>query len=254
VTISLQQAAEHLGVHYQTAYRWVREGLLPAQKVGTAYVVAETDLRALETSRAQARPAPATIRVRGWDGHAERLHAALLAGDERAALAVVSRLRDGGAPVLDVVERLIVPAMRHIGAGWPTGAVSIAQEHRASAACARLLADLSRPVPGRPRGTAVVTTPAGEQHALPALMAATALRAAHWRVHHLGADMPADDLAVFAREVGAHVVVLSVTHTDASGPAEQAAQTLGNRNLDVLVGRPGATLRELVERANRLGR
>ena len=64
-------------------------------------------------------------------------------------------------PVLDVVERLIVPAMRHIGAGWPTGAVSIAQEHRASAACARLLADLSRPVPGRPRGTVVVTTPAG---------------------------------------------------------------------------------------------
>ena len=95
MTISLQQAAEHLGVHYQTAYRWVREGLLPAQKVGAAYVVAETDLRALETSRAQARPAPATIRVRDWDGHAERLHAALLAGDERAALAVVSRLRDG---------------------------------------------------------------------------------------------------------------------------------------------------------------
>ena len=254
MTISLQQAAEHLGVHYQTAYRWVREGLLPAQKVGTAYVVAETDLRALETARALSRPAPATIRVRDWSRHAARLHAALLAGDEPAALAVVSRLRDGGVPVLDVVERLIVPAMRQVGAGWPTGGVSIAQEHRASAACQRLLTDLNRAVPGRPRGTAVVTTPPGEQHALPALMAATVLRAAHWRVHHLGADMPAGDLAEFAREVGANVVVLSVTHTGAYGPAEQAAQTLRSQNLDVLVGRPGATLRELVERANPLGR
>ena len=91
MTISLQQASEHLGVHYQTAYRWVREGLLPAQKVGTAYVVAETDLRALETSRARP-PGTGHHPGAGLGRNAERLHAALLAGDERAALAVVSRL------------------------------------------------------------------------------------------------------------------------------------------------------------------
>ena len=32
-TISLQEAADQLGVHYMTVYRYVRHGRLPARKV-----------------------------------------------------------------------------------------------------------------------------------------------------------------------------------------------------------------------------
>jgi excisionase family DNA binding protein len=35
--VDLQTAAARLGVHYQTAYRWVRDGSLPAMKRGTTY-------------------------------------------------------------------------------------------------------------------------------------------------------------------------------------------------------------------------
>ena len=34
--MGLRDAAGALGVHYQTAYAWVRQGLLPARKVGRA--------------------------------------------------------------------------------------------------------------------------------------------------------------------------------------------------------------------------
>jgi MerR family transcriptional regulator, light-induced transcriptional regulator len=35
--IELAEAADRLGVHYQTAYRWVREGRLPAVRVRGRY-------------------------------------------------------------------------------------------------------------------------------------------------------------------------------------------------------------------------
>ena len=34
--MGLRDAAGALGVHYQTAYAWVRQGLLPARKIGRA--------------------------------------------------------------------------------------------------------------------------------------------------------------------------------------------------------------------------
>ena len=42
--MDLAEAARELGVHYQTAYRWVREGALRAVKVGKSYRVERRDL------------------------------------------------------------------------------------------------------------------------------------------------------------------------------------------------------------------
>lgn len=249
MTISLRDAAARLGVHYQTAYKWVRDGALPARKVGASYLIAEDDLTAFESARGAGRPAPEEIRVRDWAARAGLFTAALLAGDERTAAQVVTRLRDGGIPLLDLVERVITPALAQVGDGWAAGEVAVAAEHRASAICERVLADLSRPVPGRPRGTVVVATPPDERHALPALMAACVLREDRWRVHHLGADMPADDLADFAVGAAADLVVLSVTSPAGAAAATRAADALAARELTVLTGRPGASLRELLAQA-----
>ena len=38
--MQLREAAEVLGVHYQTVYGWVRQGTLPARKTGRGYEVA----------------------------------------------------------------------------------------------------------------------------------------------------------------------------------------------------------------------
>ena len=45
--MQLRQAADALGVHYQTAYLWVRQGSLPARKRGRGYEVDDADVRAL---------------------------------------------------------------------------------------------------------------------------------------------------------------------------------------------------------------
>ena len=246
--MSLQEAADRVGVHYQTAYRWVREGTLPAVKVGGAYVVEPADIEALATARDSPRPAPAVIRIRDWNRQTERFYDALLTGDERTASGLVARLQAGGVGIVDVLERVMVPALRRLGEGWTGGAVSIAEEHRGTAICERLLGSTSR-VAGRPRGVVVVTTPAGDRHGLPALMAAAALRERHWRVHHLGADMPVEDLADFAHNLGADLCVVSLTHPPAAAAAAEAAKVLTRRGLRVLLGRPGATLNELLTAA-----
>ncbi len=45
--LDLQAAADELGVHYQTAYRWVRNGRLEAELVGGRYLVSRDDISQL---------------------------------------------------------------------------------------------------------------------------------------------------------------------------------------------------------------
>src|ERR1019366_9055027 len=107
----LSEAADALGVHYQTAYAWVRQQQLPARNV----------------------------RVRDWPRLADGLHAALVAGDEVTARASLGRLA-GAVPLADLCDNVIAPALVRIGEQWAAGEVSIAMEHRASAICERLVA------------------------------------------------------------------------------------------------------------------
>jgi len=53
--MQLRDAAEMLGVHYQTVYGWVRQGTLPARKTPRGYEVSEGDVRDLAARRAASR-------------------------------------------------------------------------------------------------------------------------------------------------------------------------------------------------------
>lgn len=195
-------------------------------------------------------PPPAVTRVRDWGAQADRLRQLLLAGDELGARALVDRVHRGDSDCLQLCENLITPAMRDIGDDWAAGRISVAHEHRASAICERLLGRAAPHPRGRPRGVAVVCTPPGEDHGLPAMMAAMALRADRWKVHHLGPDVPIDDLVAFAKEVDADLVVLSTVVPDARMAAARVAERLDD--VRVLVGGPGQSLRDLRERAREL--
>jgi excisionase family DNA binding protein len=58
--VNLKTAAHRLGVHYQTAYRWVRTGQLVAVKVGAGYEVSEAAIARLEAQRAATERLPDT--------------------------------------------------------------------------------------------------------------------------------------------------------------------------------------------------
>lgn len=59
--VNLKSAARRLGVHYQTAYRWVRSGQLIAVKVGAGYDVSEAALERFEAQRVAVERLPERI-------------------------------------------------------------------------------------------------------------------------------------------------------------------------------------------------
>jgi excisionase family DNA binding protein len=248
--MDLREAARALGVHYQTAYAWVRQGALAGRKVGRGYEITEDDVRAFAARRSLGQEPPRPIRVRDWAVQSQRLQEALAGGDETMARHRLGRLA-GGVPLIDLCEHVIAPALRHIGDGWAAGRISIAQEHRASAICERLIAIHARQPGGRPRGVAVVATPPGERHGLPALMAAACLREGQWLVHHLAADLPAQEVAQLAGEVGASLAVLSAATGEGGRRARQAARLIAatRPGLAVLTGGAGESLYDLLARA-----
>jgi MerR family transcriptional regulator, light-induced transcriptional regulator len=248
--MDLQEAAGTLGVHYQTAYAWVRGGTLPARKVGRGYEVSESAVQALAARRRHGLQPPRPIHVRDWAAQAQGLYSAIATGEETQARHRLERLA-AGVPLIDLCEQVIAPALRRIGDDWAAGLVSIAQEHRASAICERLLAVQARQPAGRPRGVAVVATPPGERHGLPALMAAACLREDRWLVHHLATDLPVAEVARFADQAGADLVAFSSATGEAARRAQDAARSVaaGRPRLRVLAGRPGDSLHDLLARA-----
>jgi excisionase family DNA binding protein len=247
--VDLKTASDRLGVHYQTAYRWVRDGSLAANRVGTSYEIEPDVVERLRARRSQPTAPPRAMQVRSWDAQSRRLHDLLVAGEDLPARRLVERLHDGGVDTVTLCEELFTPALRTCGDEWARGRLSIAEEHRATAICDRLLARLTTHPRGRPRGVAVVCTPPGETHALPAAMASVCLRADRWRVHHLGTEVPAADLAAMTGAVDADLVVFSVTLASAGGGADAVLEAGARDGVKVLVGGPGRNLRDLLRRA-----
>ena len=83
--MQLREAADTLGVHYQTAYAWVRQGALPARKTGRGYEVDDADVRAHAARRHEGRLPARAIGVRDWPAQADQLYAAIALGQETRA-------------------------------------------------------------------------------------------------------------------------------------------------------------------------
>jgi excisionase family DNA binding protein len=59
--MNLKTAALRLGVHYQTAYRWVRSGQLVAVKVGAGYEISDAAVARLQAQRAATERVPERV-------------------------------------------------------------------------------------------------------------------------------------------------------------------------------------------------
>ena len=246
--LDLQSAATQLGVHYQTAYRWVRSGRLRAEMVDGRYLVSPAEMIKVDKSRRTPKtlPAPRATRL---DHAAERMYEALMAGDEAAATKSAIRLTSEGAPIVDLIGQVLVPPLHQIGQRWHDGELSIWTEHRATAIVERILGELAPNPRGRRRGTAVVTALSGDRHSLPTTMAAVALRSDNWQVHHLSADLPSEQLIDFCAAHEVALAVITVTQPDVQPAADATAVRLRTAGTPTIVGGSGQTLYELLDRA-----
>lgn len=244
-SVDLRSAASEIGVHYQTAYGWIRTGHLKAEMVNGQYIIARLDLDSLLRQR-RVPTAPKPPSRKRLAHSADRMHKALLTGDEPSARRTALTLVNEGSPVADLIQRAIVPALVRIGQAWHEGQLTIWVEHRASAIVERILGELSPNPKGRRRGTAVVAALSGEYHSLPTSMAAATLREDNWHVEHLGADVPPAELVDFCSHHQVTVVVITATNPDTIPLAHATAVDLQAAGTAVIVGGPGRTLAELV--------
>src|ERR1700722_17230894 len=80
--LGLQEAADQLGVHYMTAYRYVRTGRLPARRVGNQCWVDPNDLPAAAAGSAVVGRSRTETRRASRVATARRLEDRLVAGGE----------------------------------------------------------------------------------------------------------------------------------------------------------------------------
>ena len=181
----MQEAANELGVHYMTVYRYVRLGMLPARKVGASWRIDVADLERLDTSP----DVPSRKRSAPWR---DRLQARMLAGDEAGSWGVVEAAFASGMTPADFYCEVLTPALYNIGELWQEGKLGVEDEHLASAVAAGIIGRLGPRFArrGRTKGTVVLAMPSGERHHLGAAMVADILRSDGYRVLNLGADTP----------------------------------------------------------------
>jgi len=205
--ISLSEAADRLGVHYMTAYRYVRTGVLQARQVHDKWMITEAELRKFQ--RATEIPGLRRPRSRGATSRLSRLVARLVEGDERGAWAILEEALVSGMTTEEAVLDLLGAALGEIGDLWADSKVSVAHEHCATQTANRILGRMSQLFShrGRTKGSVVITTPAGERHALPLTLAGLVLKRAGFKVKDLGCDLPAEELTSALVEINDLVAV-----------------------------------------------
>jgi excisionase family DNA binding protein len=205
--LTLQEAADALGVHYMTAYRYVRLGVMDASKVGGVWQVQRSALDRFRADAAKAKRAASgpsgksgdRVRRAPWAG---RLESRLVAGDGHGSWSVIEAAMAAGAELDEIYLDVLTPAMVSIGERWAAGELDISVEHRATGIAMRIVGRIgprfSRP--GRSRGIVALGAPAGEFHALPVAMLGDLLRLHGWEVSDFGVDVPSESIAHVIRD------------------------------------------------------
>lgn len=140
------------------------------------------------------QPTPPELLTDGLPAPRADYRNAILAGDRREALRIVS---DAAAinPYLDVLAEVVAGAQREVGELWERGRITIAEEHLATAVSQFVIASAFPWADSMtPRlGFAVVCGVEGDLHHLGLHIAADALEADGWEVRLLGGQLPRED-------------------------------------------------------------
>jgi excisionase family DNA binding protein len=114
--VNLKTAARRLGVHYQTAYRWVRSGQLVAVKVGAGYEISDAALERFEAQRVALERVPesSATPTNAQSAPETRQHALEVLDQMVDAVTVNARpiIERGGRFGADVLGDAVIVALR----------------------------------------------------------------------------------------------------------------------------------------------
>jgi len=121
------------------------------------------------------------------------------------------------------------PLLREVGERWHRGELAISQERLVSSTIRRHLGLVLETYSHTAKHQHIVfATLPGERHELGLLMIAISCASRGFRPHYLGTDLPAEEIARFARETGASIVAISVTLQEQLADAPRQLRQLGN--------------------------
>lgn len=137
----------------------------------------------------------------------------ILKGDRRAALTVANEALRDGVGIQDLYADVFQASLIQVGRLWETNAITVAQEHMATAVTQYVMAQVfDRIVPPKDiRGTAVLTGVPGELHQIGAMMIADMLEANGYRVQFLGSNIPIPAIVTAIKDARPDVLGISVT-------------------------------------------
>lgn len=169
---------------------------------------------------------------------------ALRAADVAGAYRVARGALEEGMSVPELYQRVIAPAMHEIGALWEKGALTVADEHLATALTHRVLAALRPPLrveakaDPAAKGRVMLAAVEGEQHALGLRMAADVCEDAGFEAIYLGADVPTEALLQAVDSLSPDLLALSATMPEPASRLEGVAAIVSRSHpqLDLLIG------------------
>ena len=119
----------------------------------------------------------------------------LFEGDVDSAEAMIDRIAERVSP-LELIERVIEPALVEIGERWFRGEIEVYQE-RCTTVCllGRLgrLVDQAKRANTKPTRTALIGSVQGDRHDGGIMMISVALEVSGWRAVSMGSDLPIDE-------------------------------------------------------------
>ena len=249
--VSLADAAERLGIHYMTAYRYVHTGRLEARKEGGTWVVDLRDLADFDRRGRTARPRRSADFLTEFEDR-------LLQADEHGAWNVVERAINAGTPPPRVLVDVVGPALASIGDRWARGETTVGREHLASATATRIISRLSPRLAyrGQVRGHVVIGAAPHDTHALPSAIVRDLLRNRGIAVTDLGANVPVGDWADIVRAAAGDgdppLIAAGICSTTSGHHQQVEAAVLAIRatcDVPIVVGGLGIT----ADTATRLG-
>lgn len=172
---------------------------------------------------------------------------ALRADDAPSAYGIATDALQGGMTIPALYQQVIAPAMHEIGVLWEKGAITVADEHLATALTHRVLAALRPPIKDEaPRSgperdgyrRVMLAAVEGEQHALGLRMAADVLEDRGFHTVYLGADVPTEALLQAVATLSPDVLALSATMPESAPTMEEVAAEArrAHPQLDLLLG------------------
>lgn len=148
----------------------------------------------------------------------------------------------------DLITRVIGPLLTEIGDRWHEGRMTIADEHAISGIVRNFMGSVIRLYPRRFDGGGVLfATVSGERHEFGILMLHLFTASEGIPSTYLGPDLPADEIARSAREVGCRIIALSAVNGAREPQLEEYRRLCGlvGDSAEIVVG--GAAAAAVVE-------